>query len=118
MLYQLSYTPAGDRSVAADPRRFKHRPCLDCKGEAASEGACGLRYGRAAFFTKLSHYPGVRLGLIVPLSYVLHRDVCRGGCLYFAVDASGENEQKIAQSLSKIHGLFRFLLRNVGLFLV
>ena len=26
--------------VAADPRRFKHRPCPDCKGEAVPETPC------------------------------------------------------------------------------
>jgi hypothetical protein len=33
VLYQLSYTPKDPR-VAADPGRFKHRQCPDCKGEA------------------------------------------------------------------------------------
>src|SRR4030088_965151 len=32
VLYQLSYTPVG----SADPRRFKHRPHPDCKGEAVA----------------------------------------------------------------------------------
>jgi hypothetical protein len=36
VLYQLSYTPVG----SADPRRFKHRPHPDCKGEAIA-GAVG-----------------------------------------------------------------------------
>jgi hypothetical protein len=35
VLYQLSYTPAGNR-VFAGSRRFKHRAYPDCKCEAAS----------------------------------------------------------------------------------
>jgi hypothetical protein len=41
VLYQLSYTPVRT-SVAADPRRFKHRAALESKGEAE---ACASRRG-------------------------------------------------------------------------
>jgi hypothetical protein len=35
VLYQLSYTPVWAEALSFGPRRFKHRPWQDCKGEAA-----------------------------------------------------------------------------------
>src|SRR6202051_1999224 len=47
VLYQLSYTPVR-AGVAAGPRRFKHRGCPDCKGEARLTPC-----SRAAFCARL-----------------------------------------------------------------